>query len=79
VIWNVIDRRERPYRWKTINAIIEPTFHDNSVDDSDHAHPEDVESPYDTREGISLAEAIEWASALDYGVTLYLYDLGKGI
>jgi hypothetical protein len=79
MIWNIIDRLERPYRWKTIDAIVEPTFHDNSIADSDQAHPEDVGSPYDTREGISLAEAIEWASTLDYGVTLYLYDLGKGI
>jgi hypothetical protein len=35
MISNIIDRRKRQYRWKQITAIIEPTYHDNSVDDSD--------------------------------------------
>ncbi len=36
---NIIDRRERRYRWKAIDAIIEPTHQDNSVDGSDQAYP----------------------------------------
>jgi hypothetical protein len=30
MIWNIVDRRKRPYRWKAITAIIEPTYHDNN-------------------------------------------------
>ena len=78
MIWNIIDRRQRQYRWQAINAIVEPTHHDNSVADSDQAELDDAGSLYEAREGISVLDAVQWASALDYGVTLYLYDLGKG-
>ena len=60
MIWNIIDRRKRPYRWKRVNAIIEDTWHDNSVLDSDAA-PENLSDAvvvYDQRESITLAEAI---------------------
>ena len=79
MIWNIIDHRERPYRWRRINAIVEATCHDNSCTDSDQAEegPEDI--VYDQREGISLEGAIAWASSLPGGVTLYLYDEGRGI
>jgi hypothetical protein len=81
MIWNIIDRRVRPHRWKCINAIVEATWHDNgrSTDsDRDQAEsgPDDV--TYLQREGISLADAIAWANSLPGGVTLFLYDEGKG-
>ncbi|MBN9090829.1 MAG: hypothetical protein J0J01_28275 [Reyranella sp.] len=78
MILNIVDHRKRPYRWNAINAIIEPTSHDNSVKDSDEAEEEDSAPAYDALEGISLADAVQWASAMRYGVTLYLYDLGSG-
>ena len=80
MILNVIDRRRRPYRWRKINAIIESTWHDNSCQDSDQAEDsgDDDDVPYDEREGISLTEAIAWASAEKDGVTLYFYDFGDG-
>jgi hypothetical protein len=80
LIYNIIDHRERPYRWKRINAIIEATSHDNTVADTDIAEPPppEVEMIYDQREGISLNEAISWAHAEICPVTLYLYDEGKG-
>lgn len=28
-ILNIVDRRKRPYRFQKINAIVEPTRHDN--------------------------------------------------
>jgi len=79
MIWNVIDQRVRPYRWKRINAIVEATSHDNSCSDSDQAEsgPDDI--IYDEREGISVADAIAWANNLPCSVTLYLYDEGRGI
>lgn len=80
MIWNVIDKRARPYRWAKINAIIEATWHDNTALDADVAPlalAED-EVTYDQREGISLHEAIRWANAQRCPVTLYLYDEGAG-
>jgi hypothetical protein len=80
VICNIIDSRERKYRWKKINAIIEATWHDNTCEDSDIADrvSVDVEVTYEQREGISLSEAVQWASDEICPVTLYLYDDGKG-
>jgi hypothetical protein len=79
VILNIIDRRTRRYRWKQITAIVEPTYHDNSAQDSDQTEaPEHSFSTYDQKEEISLADAVAWASALPYAATLYFYDLGDG-
>ena len=81
MIWNVIDKRTRPYRWAKINAIIEATWHDNTVADTDVApdlRPQEEEVTYDQREGVSLQEAISWANDQTCPVTLYLYDEGAG-
>ena len=80
MIWNIIDRRSHPYRWKCVNAIIEAVEHDNSCIDADQA-PESSATEvvdYDQRKGISISEAVIWASARRCPVTLYLYDEGKG-
>lgn len=37
MLTNIIDHRKRPYRFKKINAVIEPTRHDNTVKDADQA------------------------------------------
>ncbi len=80
VIANVIDNRKHRYRWKQITAIVEPTHHDNSGADSDQAEvPPPGFFPYDQREETSLADAVLWANALPFAVTLFLYDLGDGI
>jgi hypothetical protein len=80
MICNIIDRRRRRHRWKQITAIIEPTYHDNSVDDSDQAEVPDSDFvDYDERAAISVGDAIAWALSLPFAATLYLYDLGDGI
>ena len=88
MILNVIDRRarphrwkRRPHRWKRVNAIIEDAWHDNTVEDADQAPQsrEDEGIDDDERRGVSVAEAVAWASALDAAVTLYLYDEGAGV
>lgn len=80
MIWNVIDRRARVYRWKAITAIVEPVSHDNSCPDSDRAdEPGQGYFHFDQRAEISLADAVVWAQSLPFAVTLYLYDLGDGI
>ena len=79
MIWNIVDRRKRPHRWKAITAIIEPTYHDNSCADSDQAEETLDDFVYDQRAEISLADAVIWAQSLSFPATLYLYDLGQGI
>ena len=77
MIANIIDRRKRRYRWKQITAIIEPTYHDNSVDDTEV--PEPGSAAYDEKAAVSVADAIAWALSLPFAATLYLCDLGDGI
>ena len=78
MICNIIDSRTRPYRWRTINAIVEPTSHDNSCADTDEAE-ETHEGPiYAAKKRISLLDAVKWASELPGMLTLYLYDEGGG-
>lgn len=79
MIYNIIDRRTRPYRWKRVNAVIEATSNDWNVDDSDEqpAGPDDV--VYEDRRDISVEEAVAWASGISSPVTLYLYNEGEGI
>jgi hypothetical protein len=79
MIANILDRRKRPFRWKRVDAIIEPTWHDNACADSDQATKDDREPIYDERKGISLADAVTWAQALPLEVTLYLYDEGGNV
>ena len=80
MLWNIRDRRTRPYRWREINAIVEATEHDNSIEDADQA-PSSDPSVYvlcESLEAVSVSEAVQWAESLPCPVTLYLYDLGDG-
>jgi hypothetical protein len=79
MIWNIVDMRKRHYRWKAISAIMEPTYHDNSVADSDQVDEIDFDTIYDERAEISVADAVNWVQSLPFPATLYLYDLGDGI
>lgn len=80
MIWNIVDHRTRPYRWKTVNAIVEAVEHDNSCADSDQAPESDVMTvvDYDALEAVSVNEAVAWAMGQPCPVTLYLYDEGEG-
>jgi hypothetical protein len=83
MLTNVIDRRKRPYRFKKLNAVIEPTRHDNRCKDADRAKPNRKQDAawmgYDEKEHVSLSEAAQWAMAHKDSLTLYLYDHDKGI
>ena len=86
MILNIVDGRKRRYRWKRINAIVEPVWHDNSVKDTDLAEvPTTLEDElsddvvYEQLADGSIAEAIAWANAFKCQVTLHLYDDGEGI
>jgi hypothetical protein len=80
MIANIIDNRKRRYRWKKINAIIEPTYHDVDIDDADQIDEPGPDAPvYDRRLAISVADAIAWATEIDCPVTLFLYDLGTNL
>jgi hypothetical protein len=41
MLWNIIDKRTRPYRWREVNAIVEAVEHDNSCADADQAPESD--------------------------------------
>ena len=56
MLWNVIDRRTRPYRWREVDAIVEAVEHDNSCPEADQA-PESNPSlvvDYDALEAVSV-------------------------
>jgi len=78
MLWNIVDRRTRQYRWKTVNAIVEAVEHDNSCADADQAPEADamVCVDYAAREGVSVNEAVRWAMGQPCPVTLFLYDEG---
>ena len=78
MIWNIIDERTRRHRWSKVHAIIEATWHDNSVSGADQA-PEttsETEVTFDEREDVSVNDAINWANSQTCPVTLYLRDSG---
>lgn len=75
MIVNMIDLRERPYRWSSVVAVIESAAKDNIVEDADKVEIGlGIEIDYAEREGVSVRDAILWADKMDGMVTLYLYD-----
>lgn len=79
MITNVVDHRKRPYRFLKVNAVIEPTRHDNSVEDADRIEGKDSWFGYDEKEHISINDAFHWAESHHDNVTLFLYDEDGGI
>jgi len=79
VILNIVDRRRRGHRWKRVNAIVESTWHDNALPDADIADRDLTHSlDYAQCQNVALSDAVAWAQAMPDGVTLYLYDEGRG-
>ena len=76
MIINVMDLRERPYRWKHVCAVVQSAAKDNVAEDADQVTQEmGVEIDYAEREGITVREAVLWADSMGGMVTLYLYDV----
>jgi hypothetical protein len=62
-----------------ITAIIEPTYHDSAVSDSDETEiPEPGSIVCDERAEISIADTIAWAASLPFAAILICttWDLG---
>ncbi|MEM9843588.1 MAG: hypothetical protein AAF965_02220 [Pseudomonadota bacterium] len=75
MLMNVIDLREKPYRWKSVVAVVENAAKNNAAEDSDPVETAaGVEIDYAEREDLNVREAILWAEQLQGKVTLYLYD-----
>lgn len=75
MIVNMLDLRERPYRWKSVCAVIQSATKDNVAEDSDQVKEGlGAEIDYAERQGISLRDAVLWAEGMGGMVTLYLYD-----
>jgi hypothetical protein len=72
---NVLDLRERPYRWSNVLAVVQSATKDNVAEDADVIQSKmGVEIDYAERDGLSVRDAVLWAERLDGMVTLYLYD-----
>ncbi len=75
MIINMLDLRERPYRWKSICAVVQSATKDNVAEDSDQVKEGmGIEIDYAERNGISVRDAVLWAEGMGGMVTLYLYD-----
>ena len=72
---NVLDLRERPYRWNDVLAVAQNAAEDATAEDADPVpETELAQIDYAEREGISVREAILWAEKLDGLVTLSIFD-----
>lgn len=66
-----------------MDAIAEATWHDNlekptsTHDNADPVASVALADTFEVRAGVSVADAIVWASAFPDEVTLYLYDEGE--
>jgi hypothetical protein len=76
MIWNIVDRRGNQYRWAKVHAIVEATWHDNSVSGADQAPSPAAEAEvhFDERKDVSVNDAINWANSQSCPVTLYIRD-----
>jgi hypothetical protein len=70
-ILNIIDERNRPYRFKRLNAKVEPagTIGCNAADQAGERRSDLI---IEERWNISLNEAIAWAATFLDELTLYL-------
>ena len=73
---NVLDLREKPYRWSDVLAVAQNAAEDNVAEDGDKIpdQGDDIQIDYAEREGVSVREAILWAERLEGLVTLHIYD-----
>ncbi|MGI9391013.1 MAG: hypothetical protein ACR2O1_13215 [Boseongicola sp.] len=72
---NILDLRERTYRWSKVMAVLESAIKDNEAEDADQVEADiGVQVDYAERPEISVREAVLWAEQAGGPVTLYLYD-----
>ncbi|MGI9394122.1 MAG: hypothetical protein ACR2OY_05705 [Boseongicola sp.] len=72
---NILDLRERTYRWSKVMAVLESATKDNEAEDADQVEADiGVQVDYAERQEISVREAVLWAEQAGGPVTLYLYD-----
>ena len=76
MIENILDRRANQYLVTKVTAIIEPAAADNSVAGATQFDPDDpaITTWYEERQKVSVKEAIAWANAFEFAVTLVLLD-----
>ena len=72
---NLIDLRERTYRWSKVMAVLESAAKNNEAEDADQVEADfGVLIDYAERQDISVREAMLWAEQAGGPVTLYIYD-----
>jgi hypothetical protein len=79
---NIIDERDRRYRFNKVLAIVEPTWHDCGLPEADQVDKDTVKREVDgerlvyaDRGNLSVADAIKWADSFESHVTLFLYNV----
>ena len=74
---NIIDNRKRKYRAYPMNAIMEPSFHDNEQPNADQYDPNDqrINIAYKQLSDTSVYLAVNWANRYEFPVALFLYDI----
>ena len=74
-VYNIVDRRTNDHNFY-VDAIFEPTFHDNSIEGATYVEPTNeffYDQIYDTTIGLAIVYASRWTCP----VTIFLYDMGS--
>lgn len=76
---NIIDRRSNPYKVQC-DAVLEPSWRDNSCNGADQFEQTEVgvNETYVEMPRTTVFEAVAAAGMRGWPVTVYLYDLGSG-
>ena len=76
MIENILDRRANSYAVNNLTAVIEPAAADNSVLGATQFDPDDpaITTWFEERRNVSLKEALAWANAFAFPVTLVLLE-----
>ena len=73
---NIIDSRKNKYGYDYVWGVVEPAWHDNSIDCATITEKDDVSvanSCIDTGP-TTVNELIVWANSMSFMATLYIYD-----
>ncbi len=72
---NIIDRRKKSYNVE-VDAVFEPTWHDNSCKGATEFLQQEEDWDIDNIDDTTVEDAIKHCDTWDLPVTVYLYDKG---
>ncbi len=74
-VGNVVDRRDNQYNIE-VDAVFEPSWHDNSCTDASEFLQTDNEFSVENINDTTVEDAVKHCDTWDLPVTVYLYDKG---